>query len=63
MKELTIGEIAVIDGVKVQCRRPLLSSARRCRHCCFDDYDLCKFAMCSRHFRTDHTDVYFKRIN
>lgn len=63
MNELAIGEIAVINDMKVQCRRPLLSSARRCERCCFNEYYLCKFIMCSRHFRTDHTDVYFKKIN
>lgn len=61
-KELAVGEIGVIDGVKVQCVKDHDSDG--CRSVCVFRKESCYYtaSLCSSRRRTDHTDVYFKKV-
>lgn len=61
-KELQIGEIGVIDGVKVQCLR-VSEYINPCTRCAFEDTpaSIC-MSLCIQSERSDQTDVYFKKI-
>lgn len=63
-KELAIGEIGVIDGVKVQCvkRRKKYGACGECALdiACSMVYE--SISPCSKEQRIDHTDVYFKKV-
>lgn len=66
MNELAIGEIGVIAGVKVQCVKadPLPESCQRCAFWTnYNDSLNCNVAPCFRWERSDHTDVYFKKVD
>lgn len=64
-KQLLIGEVGVIDGVKVECVKTDPFACYRCafRHFKSDEGNwCCDVHKCLEFDRTDHTDVYFKKI-
>lgn len=64
-KELAIGEIGVIDGVRVECLKAPAPLIEGCLKCAFYDI-LCdkldENNSCYARHRSDHTDVYFKKM-
>lgn len=61
-KELAVGEIGVIDGVKVQCVKDRHTNG--CHNLCAFRKESCfhRASLCSSRKRTDNTSVYFKKI-
>ena len=62
MKELKIGKIAVINGVKVQCIYGI-DNTFICKKCAFYNIpcgDL--YILCAKYYRKDGKNVYFKKI-
>jgi hypothetical protein len=60
MKELEVGETAVIGGIKVQCCRCIDND---CFDCFFYNLSNCHLAgPCTSDCRTDNNYVYFKKV-
>lgn len=76
MKELSIGQIGIIDGVKVKCCRVNPYTVENCASCAFKDVKGCVSVLREGHRwtmakcaalthcnnRSDGFHVYFKRI-
>lgn len=63
--ELAIGSIGIINGVKVECVKES-DECIECGKCAFYLTSVCSkigdISPCGAGWRSDHTNVYFKRI-
>lgn len=63
-KELQIGEVGIIDGIKVECCPTLVCDTRKsiCEQCAFHDASIKCIHRCTGFQRADGKEVYFKKI-